>query len=165
MDNRLYQQLSTGWTYRWQQIIEYMTAPKSMLELSMVILFLVLMSKMLSWCPCSKCKRDWSGLIKTQILVIAALFILSDYVQYKVPNLIKTYSLYQTYLVVFSFSFSFIFLWYIYVRIKSKNSWSGYLSGTYYLLQKDHNYRRGFCTPWPSWKAVKCYSSHLISPF
>lgn len=32
----------------WQQIIEYMTAPKSMLELSMVILFLVLMSKMLS---------------------------------------------------------------------------------------------------------------------
>jgi len=50
MDNKLYQQLSNGWTYRWHQIIKYMTAPKSMLELSVLILFLVLMNTLLSWC-------------------------------------------------------------------------------------------------------------------
>jgi len=49
MDNRLYQQLSTGWTYRWQQILEHTTAPKFMLELSVLILFLVFINKVLTW--------------------------------------------------------------------------------------------------------------------
>lgn len=49
MDNRLYQQLSTGWTFRWQRIVERVTAPKFMLELSLFLLILLFLSKTVSW--------------------------------------------------------------------------------------------------------------------
>lgn len=45
MGNRLYQQLSTGWTYRWQQIFEGGMSPRFMLEMSVFILILLLLSK------------------------------------------------------------------------------------------------------------------------
>ena len=49
MDNRLYQQLSTGWTYRWQQIRECITGPKFMLELSLFMLILLFLNKTMGW--------------------------------------------------------------------------------------------------------------------
>lgn len=49
MVNRLYQQLSTGWTYRWQNILERVTGPKFMLELSIFMLILILLNKVLGW--------------------------------------------------------------------------------------------------------------------
>lgn len=106
MDNRLYQQLSTGWTYRWQQILEYSTSPKFMWELSMLILVLVFINKMLSW-----------GVFKVQTWVkwtcqktnSSNCSILWNYVQYKVHIWIVTNSLNQTFIVVSSSYFSFVF--------------------------------------------------------
>lgn len=50
MDNRLYQQLSTGWTYRWRQIIERVPSPRFMVELSLFILILLLFGRWWNFC-------------------------------------------------------------------------------------------------------------------
>ena len=45
MDNRLYQQLSTGLTYRWETILEHVTGPKFMIEFSLLLLILLFLKK------------------------------------------------------------------------------------------------------------------------
>jgi len=49
MDNRLHQQLSTGWTFRWQQIFEYGTDRRVMLKLSVLLLILLFLKKIMLW--------------------------------------------------------------------------------------------------------------------
>lgn len=49
MDNRLYQQLSTGWTYRWQRFLEHVKGPTFMLEFSLFMLALLFLHKIIGW--------------------------------------------------------------------------------------------------------------------
>ena len=49
MDNRLYQQLSTGWTYRWQQLLEGVMDRRFMLKFSMLMLILLFFNKTTVW--------------------------------------------------------------------------------------------------------------------
>lgn len=48
MVNRLYQQLCTDWTFRWQQIVERLLEPKLLLQFSFFMLIILLLNK-ITW--------------------------------------------------------------------------------------------------------------------
>lgn len=82
MDNRLYQQLSTAWTYRWQHILDRVMGPKFIVECSLFVLILILLNKTMLWKTfpghfwCKICTCHYAGILSTGSFYIDALTLL-----------------------------------------------------------------------------------------